>query len=130
MNEHLENTLELLKKELAFVENGGYKHSPHSPWRAPYIFEDSPSCANFSDRARPHACQNCWLMGFVAREFREEQVPCRFVQLAADGVTVDSLYRCGTMAESETALRQWLHGRIRELEEQVRNADELRSAVG
>jgi hypothetical protein len=57
-------------------------------------------------------------MEFVAPDLRVEQVPCRFVELAASGVTVDSLYRCGTLAESEQALRQWLHQRIRELETQ------------
>lgn len=59
-------------------------------------------------------------MEFVEPELRTEQVPCRFVQLAANGVTVDSLYRCGTLAESEEALRNWLHERIRELEEPER----------
>jgi hypothetical protein len=120
--------LQLLKSELAFLENGGYQHSPRCPWRARYIFEESPSCPNFNDRARPHACEDCWLMEFVAPELKTEQVPCRFVQLAANGVTVDSLYRCGTLAESEEALRHWLHERIRELEGQMREAKQLRLA--
>lgn len=89
MSEGCARVLELLKKELAFLESGGYKHAPRSPRRASYIFEDSPSCPNFSDRARPHLCENCWLMEFVAADLRSEQVPCRFVELAAHGVTVD-----------------------------------------
>ena len=125
MNEGRGRILELLKKELAFLECGGYKHSPHSAWRAAYIFEESPSCPNYSDRARPHECADCWLMEFVAPELRTEQVPCRFVELAANGVTVDSLYRCGTQLESKEALRHWLHERIRELEEQVSATREL-----
>jgi hypothetical protein len=68
-------------------------------------------------------------MQFVAAEFREEQVPCKFVQLQANGVTVDSLYRCGTRAESEGALRHWLHERIRELEEEILEVKRLRRAV-
>lgn len=128
MNEGRSKTLELLKKELAFVESGGYKHSPRSPWRAAYIFEESPSCPNFSDRARPHLCEDCWLMEFVAPERRSEQVPCRFVQLAANEITVDSLYRCATPEESEEALGNWLRARIRELEEQIHQAKELRLA--
>ena len=120
------HTLELLKKELAFVESGGYRHSPRSPWRAAYIFEESPSCPNFADRARPHLCEQCWLMEFVAPDLRAEQVPCRFVELAANGMTIDSLYRSGTLAESEEALSHWLRERIRELEAQVRDAKELR----
>ncbi len=58
-------------------------------------------------------------MQFVAPELREEQVPCRFVDLTGNGVTVDSLYRCGTPAESEEALRTWLQRRIHELESQL-----------
>jgi hypothetical protein len=82
--------LELLKTELEFVTSGGYSRSDRSPWRPPYVFEESPSCPNFSDRARPHRCEDCWLMEFVPPESRDEQVPCRFVQLTADGITIDS----------------------------------------
>ena len=112
-----ETLLKLLKNELQFVENGGYRHG--ESWRSPYIFEESPSCPNFGDKSRPHACQNCWLMDFVSSDLRDEQVPCRFVQLTPDGTTVDSLYRCGTYAETEEALKKWLHERIRELEIQI-----------
>jgi hypothetical protein len=128
MNNDRETVLQLLRNELEFLESGGYKHSSRSPWRAAYIFEESPSCPNFSDRAQPHRCGDCWLMEFVAPESREEQVPCRFVELAASGVTVDSLYHCGTPTESEEALRAWLHQRIREREEELREAAELRIA--
>ena len=127
MNEGHERVLELLQKELAFLDNGGYKHSSRSPWRAAYIFEDSPSCPNFSDRARTHLCEDCWLMEFVSPELRSEQVPCRFVELTANALTVDSLYRCGTPAESEESLRHWLHHRIRELEDQVKAAKQLKA---
>lgn len=126
MTENRASVLEFLKKELAFLESGGYKHSPRSPWRAAYIFEESPSCPNFSDRARPHLCEDCWLMEFVAPELRAEQVPCRFVELATDGLTVDSLYRHGTLAESEEALRTWLQHRIREVEGAIREAQEIK----
>ena len=115
-------TLELLRRELQFLDGGGYRRSLHAPWRAPYLFEESPSCPNFSDRARPHACSDCWLMQFVPAELRTEQVPCRFIQLG-NGVTVDSLYRCGTTTETEEALCNWLHQRIRELERQGKPLD-------
>ncbi len=64
-------------------------------------------------------------MQFVAPELREEQVPCRFVDLTGNGVTVDSLYRCGTPAESEEALRTWLERRIHELELQLSEVKQL-----
>jgi hypothetical protein len=118
-------TLKLLKAELKFVESGGYGRSSRTPWRAPYIFEDSPSCPNFSDAARPHLCEECWLIEFVPLDLRGEQVPCRFVQLMANGVTADSLYRHGTAAETEEALRRWLHERIHELESELSEAAKL-----
>ena len=64
-------------------------------------------------------------MQFVAPDLREEQVPCRFVDLSGNGVTVDSLYRCGTPAESEEALRTWLQRRIRELESQLSGVKQM-----
>jgi hypothetical protein len=122
MNDSRRNVLGLLKKELAFLDSGGYRRSSSFPWRARYIFEESPSCPNFADRTRPHRCTDCWLMEFVAPDLRAEQTPCRFVELTANGVTVDALYRCGTLAESEQALRHWLHERIRELETDLQTA--------
>ena len=58
-------------------------------------------------------------MEFVPAELRDEQVPCRFVQLTPEGVTIDSLYRYGTPAETEETLRHWLKGRIREIEGEI-----------
>jgi hypothetical protein len=57
--------LELLKFELKFLEGGGYGRSPRTPWRAPRIFEDSPSCLNFNDPSRPPSdswCKRLWLL--------------------------------------------------------------------
>src|SRR6478609_8721253 len=120
-----ESVLRMLKQELEFVDNGGYKTSPRAAWRAAYIFEESPSCPNSSDRARPHRCEDCWLMEFVPPESRQEQIPCRFVQLTADGITIDSLYRYGTPAETEEILGSWLRARIREMEKQIADTSSL-----
>lgn len=120
-----QNILQLLKAELQFVDGGGYRLSERSPWRPPYVFEESPSCPNFSDRSRPHLCVDCWLMQFVAPELRDEQVPCRFVQLTADGITIDSLYRYASTAETEETLSRWLRERIREMEDELADASDL-----
>ena len=117
--------LKRLKTELEFLESAGYKHSSRSPWRALYIFEESPSCPNFSERSRPHFCEECWLIEFVPTDLRDEQIPCRFVQLGANGVTVDSLYRHGTAAETEETLRKWLRDRIHELESELAEGEWL-----
>lgn len=111
--------LDRLRAELQFLDSGGYRRSLRSPWRSAYVFEESPSCPNFSDRSRPHRCTDCWLMDYVSPESKDEQVPCRFVQLTPEGVTVDSLYRYGTSVETEGILRKWLMERIHELENEL-----------
>jgi hypothetical protein len=57
--------LEVLKFELSFLEQGGYGRSVRTPWKATSMFQDSPSCLNFNDPARPHACDECLLTDFV-----------------------------------------------------------------
>ena len=108
--------LEILRFELKFMEDGGYARSPDAPWRAPYIFEDSPSCLNFKDPVRPHPCGECLLTQLVPPELREQDVPCRFIPLNDKGQTVDSLYRSGTQIEMEEALRNWLCREISRIE--------------
>jgi len=108
--------LEILWFELRFLEEGGYVRSPHAPWRAPYIFEDSPTCLNFRDSARPHSCSECLLTQFVPPDSREQDVPCRFIPLDDKGRTVDTLYRTSTQKEMIEALRDWLLREIRRIE--------------
>jgi hypothetical protein len=111
--------LESLKFELRFLEDGGYGRSPRTPWRPQFIFEDSPTCLNFDDPARPHPCNECMLMQFIPGEFRELNSPCRFIPLNEKGQSVDYFYRCGTQPELEEALASWLRREIRRLEDQL-----------
>ena len=122
-------TLELLKFELKFLEDGGYGRSPRTPWRAPRIFEDSLSCLNFNDPSRPHACSECSLMQFVPEPCRDEPIPCAFIPLGPHGEDVDYFYRCRTQPELEEALRGWLRREIDRIEAQitVSSADERSS---
>ena len=48
MLEDNRDILDVLRFELKFLETGGYSRLPRVPWRAPYIFEDSPSCLNLT----------------------------------------------------------------------------------
>jgi hypothetical protein len=118
MTDHKQDVLEVLRFELQFLNDGGYGRSPHAPWRAPYIFEDSPTCLNFNDSSRSHPCGECLLTQLVPPELRREQVPCRFIPLNGAGQTVDSLYQYGTQLEMEDALRRWLRREIGRIEEE------------
>ena len=123
MPEKDRNTLEILKFELKFLEDGGYGRSPHAPRRAPYIFEDSPTCLNFNNAERTHPCSECLLTRLVPPELREREVPCRLIPLNDKGQTVETLYREGSQAEMEEALGAWLRreiGRIEAEQAQIR----------
>jgi hypothetical protein len=118
MAEDARDILEVLKFELRFLEDGGYGRSPHTPWRPPAIFEDSPACPNFSDPARPHPCDSCLLESFVPESRRAESIPCRFIPITETGQTVDDFYRTGTQVEMEEALARWLRAQIQKLEQE------------
>src|SRR5476651_1708745 len=57
--------LELLKEELAFVEQGGYGRSVRTPWLPKSAFQDSLTCINYADPDRPNPCNECHLIDFV-----------------------------------------------------------------
>lgn len=114
------DVLETLRFELQFLEDGGYGRSPHAPWRPPLLFEDSPTCLNFSELQRPHPCSECFLMQFVPPEHRERETPCRYIPLDDKGQTLDSLYRTATQQELEEIYGGWLRRSIRRLEEDQR----------
>lgn len=116
MGERHQNALELLKGELQFLESGGFRYCPRSPWCAPHNFNEYASCQSFPNVGGIDTCNECWLMQYIATERQEEEIPCRFVQLAASGATIDSLCRDATPAELEQSMRCWLRQRIYELE--------------
>jgi len=108
--------LAILRSELAFLEQGGYRRRPRYPWRPNFVFEDSPTCINFDDKRERQPCKECPLMDFAPPDRRETQFPCRHIQLTERGETVNSFYEWGTEEELETALGAWLRQTIRELE--------------
>ena len=75
------DALEILKSELSFLENGGYRESPRTTWRPQLIFEDSPTCLNYGSRQRLLPCSECVLMAFVPEDCRGERIPCRHISL-------------------------------------------------
>jgi hypothetical protein len=108
---------QILKSELIFLEQGGYRRGPRHPWRPNFIFEDSPTCINFRrSGAERQPCETCPLINFVPLERRNARFPCRHINLTETGETVHSFYEYGTEEELEAALGQWLKKTIRELE--------------
>jgi hypothetical protein len=107
--------LAALKKELEFLENGGYRLA--MGWRAPLVFEDSPICP----KAPYAACldSHCALKEFVPNGFRGEEVPCRHIPLNEIGETLHTLYSTATMDEIESMVREWLKREIARLEREV-----------
>lgn len=120
--------LEALKSEMVFLEGGGYRQSPRTPWKAPLVFEDSPTCLNFGQPARPHPCTKCVLMRFVPLRRRSARVPCRYILLNEAGETVDGLYRYASQPELEEAVARWLKGAIQRLEDELIREQKLKGS--
>lgn len=106
----------ILRSELAFLEQGGYRRGPRYPWRPNFVFEDSPTCINFQDKGQRRPCEECPLIEFVPQDRLETRFPCRHIHLTECGETVNSFYEWGTEEELETALKEWLNRTIQELE--------------
>jgi hypothetical protein len=108
--------LQVLKAELAFLENGGYHAGARYPWRPNFVFQDSPTCINFKNQTRPKPCSECLLMSFVPENHQSTRYPCRHIPLTTLGETVSAFYEWGTEQELEAALRSWLVAAIQDLE--------------
>ena len=112
MGTEKQEILDVLNSELAFLQSGGYRRSPERPWRAPLVFEDSPTCARFYQEQRDHPCGECLLMAFVPPELREKKVACRYIPLNERGDTLDSLYHSAYEQEIEEEIACWLRTTI------------------
>ncbi|HZQ70592.1 MAG TPA: hypothetical protein VFA68_18835 [Terriglobales bacterium] len=118
MSSDSRDILEVLKFELNFLEQGGYGRSVRTPWKPTSIFQDSLSCVNFNDPARPHACDECLLSDLVPSEHANENVPCHHIPLNGEGETVDTMERQYTQPELEEAVKGWLRATIQRIEQE------------
>ena len=109
--------LELLKEELAFVEQGGYGRSVRTPWLPRSAFQDSLTCINYADPNRTHPCHECHLIDFVGSEHLSEEVPCHFIALNEAGETIEDLEAEGNQAKLEDTLKQWMRSKIKQIED-------------
>jgi hypothetical protein len=110
------DTLELLKQELSFIEEGGYGRSVRAPWLPKSIFQDSLSCLNYGFPYRAHPCSECSLLDFVRSEDRSQPVPCHFIPLNEAGNTIEALEMDGNEAMTQAVVKSWLKGKINQLE--------------
>ena len=117
MSSDKRDLLTVLRKELEFLENGGYRETGKVPWRPQFIFQDSPTCLNFELSQQPKPCSECTLTQLVPENLRDKKVPCRYIPLNERGETIDSFYRSGTRSELEDAFGRWLRATIHKLEE-------------
>jgi len=112
-----QHLVHILRSELTFLEQGGYRHGPRYPWRPNFVFEDSPTCINFHpEKGERRPCTECPLIDFVPVDRRDTHFPCRHIHLTDLGETVNTFYETGTEEELEVALGQWLRQTILELE--------------
>jgi hypothetical protein len=109
--------LELLKEELAFIEQGGYGRSGRTPWLPKSAFKDSLTCLNYGYLDHPHPCSECHLVDLVAPDHRDEQVPCHFIPLNEAGETIEDLEAQNSQWRLEATLKRWMRGKIAEIEE-------------
>lgn len=108
--------LAVLKRELAFLQAGGYRRATSALGRFPNIFQDSPTCLNFERTNNPKPCHECVMASLVPPDCLGERFPCRHIALNKDGYTIDTYCRLGTFPEAESAVECWLRARIAELE--------------
>jgi len=108
--------LSVLRSELDFLEQGGYRNTARAGWRPHFIFQDSPTCLNFDPTQPQRPCSECMLMQLIPADAAKRKIPCRFMPLNDRGETIDSFYRSGTAEELESAFGGWLRSTIQRLE--------------
>jgi hypothetical protein len=108
--------LPVLRAELAFLEEGGYRKAPRAQFRPQFVFEDSPTCLNFGRATNPRPCRECVLTTLVPADCLGDKFPCRHIPLNEAGYSIDTYYRLGTFEEAEAAVQTWLRKMIANLE--------------
>ena len=119
MTNDTRDLLTVLKKELEFLEKGGYRNKERAPWRPQFVFQDSPTCLNFDPTLAPRPCGECILTQLAPEDMQRTKFPCRYIPLNERGETIDSFYRFGSQEEFEPELRHWLKATIERMEKQI-----------
>ncbi|ABF39821.1 hypothetical protein Acid345_0816 [Candidatus Koribacter versatilis Ellin345] len=117
MSDDSRDVLEVLRYELNFLEQGGYR-AQKNPLVPISPFQDSLSCINYGLPRRPNPCRNCLLWDFVPDQYRREDAPCHFIPLTPSGLTIETRQ---SEAELEANLKAWLRDTIAKLEQERAN---------
>jgi hypothetical protein len=117
MSDDPRDVLEVLRYELSFLEQGGYRAQKNALVPVS-LFQDSLSCINHGMPRRPHPCNKCLLWDFVPEQYRREDVPCHFIPLTPGGVTIETRQ---SEEELEKNLKVWLRDTIAKLEQERAN---------
>ncbi len=122
----LKDTIEYLKLERGILRDGGYGASVHTPRKVERIFRDSISCLNLGEEVKKHPCSECKLWDYVPAEYKEEDIPCHYIPLNAQGDSVASLEEKGDRSRAEEELLNWLDSTIQQLEEKLAHEERAR----
>ncbi len=113
--------LEILKDELAFIEQNGYGRSVRTPWVPKAIFQDSLTCLNYGYPYRAHPCAECRLLDFVGAQDHSQPVPCHFIPLDDAGNTLEKLELDGDESRTVGTVKRWLQEKISQIEAERAN---------
>ena len=110
--------LEVLREELAFLEQGGYRRTARAPWEGTSIFQHSPTCINYGYPYRAHPCNECHLLDFVGSEHQKDWIPCHSIVLNENNETIHLLELEENDENMELKVEEWLRTSIDAIEEE------------
>ena len=107
--------LQLVSKELGFLNAGGYGRSFRSQWRPTLLLRDSPACINYGDTGRQNPCRECPLFSLIPPDKKDERVPCHFIPLNESGLTIARVYAEGSQNSLDRLYQNWRRDIIKKL---------------
>jgi hypothetical protein len=112
-----QDILAILKRELEYIETGGYGAPVKDPVGATStMFADSLTCLNYGYPYRTRPCAECPLIKFVPQEKQASGMPCHEIPLDATGRTVEWFTQSEDQQEMQEVVKGWLRQVIQRME--------------